>query len=105
MRIWRARFVGAAMRLADGVTFGISVGMAQQGGQTGGGGAAPPATPGRGTPTPSPAPRPTTSTQPPTEQPQIPRPIWISGRVLMHDGGPPPESVTIERLCSTNSVR
>ena len=29
-----------------------------------------------------------------------PRPIFLSGKVMMDDGGPPPEPVTIERLCS-----
>lgn len=105
MRIRQARFVGTAILVAA-VFFGISVGMAQQGGQTGGAGGAAPASPGKGTPTPSPTPTPrsTTPSQTP-ETPAIPRPIWISGRVLMYDGGPPPEPVTIERLCSANSVR
>lgn len=34
-----------------------------------------------------------------------PRPIFISGRVILYDGSELPERVTIERLCSTNSVR
>lgn len=108
MRVWQARFVGPAILVAA-VFFGISLGMAQQGGPTGGaggaGGAAP-ATPGKGTPTPSPTPTPR-STMPnqTTETPVVPRPIWITGRVVMSDGGAPAESVTIERLCSANSVR
>src|SRR5204863_614886 len=34
-----------------------------------------------------------------------PRPIWITGRVMMYDGSEPPEPVTIERICSSNSAR
>ena len=34
-----------------------------------------------------------------------PRPIFVSGRVILHDGGDLPDRATIERLCSTNSVR
>jgi len=33
------------------------------------------------------------------------RPIWIMGKVMMYDGSEPPGSVTIERVCSGNSVR
>lgn len=42
------------------------------------------------------------STQPtqPTPQPNMPAPIFISGRVLMEDGTPPPNGVVIERLCN-----
>ena len=98
MRIWPAMMRIAAASLA------ISSAFAQQGGQAGGTSSAP----GRGgtttpTPTPTPTPRPST-TQTPTPQPQAPRPIWVSGRVMMYDGGDPPEPVTIERVCSSNSV-
>jgi tetratricopeptide (TPR) repeat protein len=31
--------------------------------------------------------------------PEIPRPIFISGKVMLEDGTPPPDSVTIERVC------
>ncbi len=31
--------------------------------------------------------------------PDIPRPIFISGKVMLEDGTPPPDSVTIERIC------
>lgn len=34
-----------------------------------------------------------------------PRPIFLSGKVMMEDGGPPPEPVTIERICNGNSPR
>ena len=47
---------------------------------------------------------PTTTTQPSTTQQQpnvqsIDRPIYVSGRVLMEDGTPPPESLTMELVC------
>jgi hypothetical protein len=31
--------------------------------------------------------------------PEIPRPIFISGKVMLEDGTPPPETVVIERVC------
>jgi tetratricopeptide (TPR) repeat protein len=87
---------------------------AQQGGQTASGGdatTAPATSPGpTTTPTPSPD-RPTTPTMPsgrtqpsPNEQqfpfPEIAGPIFLSGRVVLQDGTPPPESVVIERVCN-----
>jgi tetratricopeptide (TPR) repeat protein len=99
MRIWPAIMRVAAASLA------ISSAIAQQGGQTGGTSS----TPSRGgttAPTPTTTTTPRTTTQTPTQtQPQTPRPIWVSGRVMMYDGGDPPEPVTIERVCSSNSVR
>ena len=70
-----------------------------------------PATPAPTTPTvPAPVPTvPTTGQTSPgtgTQQNTVPpRPIFVRGRVIMHDGSEVPERVTIERLCSTNSVR
>jgi tetratricopeptide (TPR) repeat protein len=112
MRIMQARFVGLVMILVAAIFLDVSPGIAQRGGGSTGAGSATPS-PGTGTPTPTPSPTPTPTpgnipsrqTQPPANTPSQPRPIWITGRVLMYDGGPPPESVTIERLCSTNSVR
>ncbi|MCU1337389.1 MAG: repeat-containing protein [Bryobacterales bacterium] len=101
MRILQARFFGPAMMAVAAVSLTVSLGVAQQGGQTGGGST--PITPGKGTPTPTPTPRPTN--QPPNQTPQTPRPIWITGSVMMYDGGAPTEPVTIERVCSSNSVR
>jgi len=100
MRIWPAMMRIAAASLA------ISSVIAQQGGQTGGTSS----TSGRGggtatpTPTPTPTPRPTTQT-PTQPQPQLPRPIWITGTVMMYDGSDLPGPVTIERICSSNSAR
>jgi tetratricopeptide (TPR) repeat protein len=47
-----------------------------------------------------------TPTQPNTQQQQqpyeMPRPIFLSGKVVLDDGTPPPESVVIERVCGGN---
>ena len=63
------------------------------------------------TPTPTPTPnipavgRTPTQTTTPTTPTLPPRPIFVSGRVVLHNGEDLPEHVSIERLCSTNSVR
>jgi tetratricopeptide (TPR) repeat protein len=106
MRSWQARCVGPAIMAFTALSLAVSIGIAQQGGQTGGGGTG--TGTGKGTPTPTPTitPRPTTQTPTSTTAPSTPpRPIWVTGRVMMYDGAAPPESVTIERLCSANSVR
>ncbi len=88
----------------------------QGGGQTapgGGGGATTTPTPSPGaTTTPTPSPGRTTPTvpgsrtqQPPigeqqTPFPEIQRPIFLSGKVVIQDGTPPPESAVIERVCN-----
>jgi len=101
MRILQARFVGLATMSVAVVFLGVSPGIAQKSGSTGG---------GKGTPSPSPAPTTTPnsipSTQSPTNTntPQAPRSIWISGRIMMYDGGAPTEPVTIERVCSSTSA-
>jgi tetratricopeptide (TPR) repeat protein len=92
--------------------------LAQQTGSTGPGSttttpATPTTTPSTPTPTPTPTPTrppyPTplpTDTQPSTTSPtdrfpqDIARPIYLSGRVVLEDGTPPPDSVTIERNCN-----
>ena len=61
-------------------------------------------------PIPTPTPTPTIPTQPgrpgqpsPTERlpfPEMQRPIYLSGKVVMEDGTPPPEPVTMERVCN-----
>ena len=82
---------------------------AQQGGQTtpGAGGAT--TTPTTPAPTPSPG-RPTTPTgrtqpgigeqQTPNNFPEMQRPIFLSGKVVLQDGTAPPEPVVIERVCN-----
>ena len=105
MRIRRARFLVPISAAA--MLFTVSLGVAQRGGSSGG--TTTPA-PGKGTPsptptpTPTPTPSPTPSTQTPTTG-QASGPIWIMGQVQMYDGGPPPESVTIERVCGAKSAR
>lgn len=42
------------------------------------------------------------STDPNNRFPDQSRPIFISGKVLLDDGTPPPEQVTIERVCNGN---
>jgi len=100
--------------LLTGCLLTATAGLTQQAGSTGAGGAtttptapAPTASP-TPTPTPtrppSPTPLPTTpqpSTTPTDRFPQdIPRPIFLSGKVILEDGTPPPDSVTIERVCN-----
>ena len=44
------------------------------------------------------------SNNPNTQQPSVmtPRPIMISGRVVLEDGTPPPELVRVEKICTGN---
>ena len=42
---------------------------------------------------------PTTPTTPTTTPSTMPQPIFLSGRVALEDGGAPPETATIERVC------
>jgi len=80
--------------------------LAQTGQQTGG--TAPVTTGNTGTSTTT---RPTTTTIPTTTtpstntqqpSPDMQRPIFLSGRVMMDDGTAPPQSVIIERVCNGN---
>jgi tetratricopeptide (TPR) repeat protein len=86
-------------------------------GQGRGGSAAPPAagagsvpggnTGGRTPTTPSTFPNPTTNpnnpNNPNNSTPSMPRPIFLSGRVVADDGSPLPEAATIVRVCGANS--
>src|SRR5260370_26485488 len=91
-----------------GAAIALSVSLYAQGGR--------PSTP---TPTPTPTPTIPTNpgstignpsrspfpTNPSTTTPQTPtfdRPIYLSGRVMLDDGNPPPEPVTIQRVCGTS---
>jgi tetratricopeptide (TPR) repeat protein len=38
--------------------------------------------------------------QPTQQMPEMPRSIYVSGKVLMDDGTPPPEQVVVERVCN-----
>ncbi len=112
MRVLQARYVGPATMLAAAMIFGVSPSIAQRGGAAGGGATAP--SPGTGTPAPTPTPTPTPgptgnptslpSSQSPNNTPaQPPRPIWITGKVMMYDGSVPPDPATIELVCSANN--
>ena len=49
----------------------------------------------------------TTNPQPttPNTSQSMPVPVPISGRVMLDDGGPPPETVVIERVCNGTRTR
>ncbi len=62
---------------------------------------------GTGRPGAQPTPMPTPDTrrlpgqqQPPGRMEDMPRPIFLSGKVMLSDGTPPPDSVVIERVCN-----
>jgi tetratricopeptide (TPR) repeat protein len=106
----------AALAAALVLSLGVwAAGQQQGGGQSGGtgggagGGGAAPAPAPTPTPTPSPTPsptKPTTPTLPLPGQQQQPtfqdfqRPIYLSGRVMMDDGTPPPEPVMMLLVCN-----
>lgn len=48
----------------------------------------------------SPFPTTNPNTLPPSQMPQ--QPIFLSGKVMLDDGTPPPEPVAIQRICNTN---
>jgi tetratricopeptide (TPR) repeat protein len=73
------------------VLLGGSYAFSQSGGQTGG------STGGGSTTRSAPAPRPSTPQQ---RQPEERRPVFLSGRVVLDDGTPPQERVSIERVCN-----
>ncbi len=103
------------VRMALGVAMGIAMlgfqASGQQAGQTppAGGGATTP--PGGGTP---PTPNPGRTTVPGQDRNQFPgqndpnrfpdmrqqQPLFFSGKVMLDDGTPPPDSVVIERVCN-----
>ena len=71
-----------------------SYAFSQSGGQTGGNTGGNTGGTSRGAPT---NPRPST---PPQRQPEDRRPVFLSGRVVLDDGTPPTERVSIERVCN-----
>lgn len=80
------------------VLFTVTIGLAGQAGSRSGsaGSSTPPSSVGRNPTTTSP-----TTTQPnTTTQPDLQRPMYLSGKVVMNDGTPPPESVTIQLACT-----
>lgn len=80
-------------------------GQAAQG-QAGGGRSTTPSpspSPNTPTPTPSPLPNPQDRTRPDDRRPypqDMNRPVFLSGKVILSDGTPPPDSVVIERVCN-----
>jgi cytochrome c-type biogenesis protein CcmH/NrfG len=68
-------------------------------GSSGGGTSTTTGVPGRST-TPTIPTIPNTNTQPSQQQPQVNRPIFITGRVMLEDGTEPTEPVVIERVCN-----
>lgn len=103
------------MRLALGAALVVAVLQGQQPAptpQTPAPAPSPGGTPAPSTPSPAtpniPTPSPTDRTRQPdfgaqrdrTTFPEMQRPIFLSGRVMMEDGTPPPDSVVIERVCS-----
>ncbi len=75
------------------------------GGRTGGGNTGNTNPVGNVPSNPSPIPNPNTNTpnrtnMPGTMTPEMPRPIFLSGRVMLDDGTPPPEPIAIKRVCN-----
>jgi tetratricopeptide (TPR) repeat protein len=58
---------------------------------------------GARTPTPSPTRQPTDPTQQTTQFPEMDRPIFLTGKVLLDDGTPPPVNIVILRVCYGSS--
>jgi len=87
--IGQARGGGAPAPPSTGAGGTTGGGAGNTGGATGGTG-------GRTTTLPT-TPAPSTT---PTQPVNIPQPIFVSGRVMLEDGTPPPESVTIETVCN-----
>ena len=114
------RLASTALLLVLGAALCGVLAFSQEGGQQpapapapsspgAGGGAAGPTTttPSPGTTTPSPfpgqrdrQPYPQPSDQQRQQMPEMQRPIFLSGKVVMEDGTPPPDSIVIERVCN-----
>ncbi len=72
-------------------------------GAGGGGSRTTPGTPSPNIPTPNTRPtipNPTTRTPDQTQFPELQRPMYMSGKVVLDDGTPPPDFVTIETICN-----
>src|SRR5436190_17539969 len=100
--------LGTAFGLAMGIAGLANLGFSQQ---QGGAGAPSPGTTTPGPATGGGAPTPGRSTTPSTlpdpnqnrnQFPEIQRPIFLSGKVMLDSGGAPPDAVTIERVCNGN---
>lgn len=55
--------------------------------------------------TPAPSTAPSTPEQEPQSRLEIKGPVYVSGRVLLPDGSPPPQAATIELTCSQTALR
>src|SRR5438477_6110303 len=105
-----SRFNPLGAALAIGIAGLVHPGFGQQQGAAGGATTPGPTSPGGATPgttTPSPGRTTTPSTMPDpnanrNQFPEMQRPVFLSGRVMLDSGGPPPDSVTIERVCNGN---
>src|ERR1022692_3248637 len=109
--IFRVARIRTIAGLAVGIASLISPAFSQKGGPAG---ATTPTTgsPGIGTNTPTtgiPGSNPgnnrgqyPNSTDPNNRYPDQTRPIYLSGKVMLDDGTPPPGPVTIERVCNGN---
>jgi tetratricopeptide (TPR) repeat protein len=89
---WRMFTVSILAFLLPGVAVSQQGGAAGGGGNTSGGGSV-----GSGTTTGR-----TTTRSPAEESPFDRRPIFLSGKVVLAEGAPPPEQVKIERVCNGN---
>jgi len=90
--------------IATGIAAAQQAGQAPPagGGATGGGATTSPGRPGTsGTTTPGNIPGQQQQSPFPTD---LPRPIFLSGKVMLSDGVPPPEPVVIERVCGSRII-
>lgn len=90
-----------------GAVFALSVSLYAQGGGRPSNPAPTPTNPGGNVPTPgrttTPFPGNNTNTNPnQTPSMGLDRPIFLSGKVMLDDGTPPPEPVAIQRICMAN---
>ncbi len=110
---WIVRSVlSVGLALCIQTAWGQGRGQQPPGGQTPGGGGQQPGggqpgggQPGGGQPGTQPGRTPLPQSRMPqdesrTTMPDIPRPVYLSGRVMMDDGTPPPEPVVLERVCN-----
>lgn len=89
-----AQTTGSTGGGGTGGTGGTGGGTGGTGGTGGvGGGTAPGTTPGRN-------PNPFPQDQQQQRLPEMPQTMFLSGKVMLDDGTPPPEPVTIERICN-----
>lgn len=91
-----------SLRTLFAVLISCAVAFAQAGKPSSGGGGST-GTGTRSTPTPTITPTTPSRTIPPYQQPQTP--IFLTGNVVMDDGTPPTDRVSIERICNGRATR